>query len=143
MLEFNQGPPAHTDTTFSALRFRVARRIKKIRGKLHMSGHENGGVCKEKESVATEASPKGSSRRAFLGRVGGIAATVAAGALTNGASNAMAGSGQDVSFADSAVNGRARALKCFNNRVAAATAKLAVRIPNEVTNGDEQRFSNH
>src|SRR5262249_641949 len=45
-------------------------------------------------------------------------------------------------FAESAVNGRARALKCFNNRVAAATAELAVRIPNEVTNGDEQRFSN-
>jgi len=95
------------------------------------------------QSVSTGAeksAPKGASRRAFLGHVGGMAATVAAGALTAGASAAAAGQG--ISSVDSSGNGRLRALECFNNRVSAAQAELNVRIPNEVTNGDEQRFSN-
>lgn len=54
-----------------------------------------------------------------------------------------AGNGQEVSFADSASNGRVRALKCFNNRVSAAQAEFNVRVPSEVTNGDEQHFPNH
>jgi len=89
---------------------------------------------------AEKSAPRGASRRAFLGQVGGMAATVAAGALTAGASQAAAGQG--ISSVDSSSNGRIRALKCFNNRVSAAQAELNVRISNEVTNGDEQRFSN-
>jgi hypothetical protein len=33
-------------------------------------------------------------------------------------------------------------MQAFNNRVSAAQAELSVRIPNEITNGDEQRFPN-
>ena len=40
------------------------------------------------------------------------------------------------------VAARTRAVKCFNNRVNAAQAELNVRLPNEVTNGDETRFPN-
>ena len=89
---------------------------------------------------------KGSSRRAFLTQVGGAAATIAAGATiaqgAKAASNA-GGAAQESASAESGISGRARALQSFNNRIGAAQAELNTRIPNEVTNGDEQRFSNH
>jgi hypothetical protein len=89
---------------------------------------------------------KGSSRRAFLTQVGGAAATIAAGATivqgAKAASNA-GGAAQDSVSAESGISGRGRALQSFNNRIGAAQAELNTRIPNEVTNGDEQRFSNH
>ena len=96
-------------------------------------------------------SKKGSSRRAFLSRVGGAAATIAAGAALAQGAQAASNSGnatqdfgrsQGPASADSAVFGRARAVQAFNNRVSAAQAELSVRTPNEVTNGDEQRFPN-
>jgi len=93
---------------------------------------------------------KGSSRRAFLSRVGGAAATIAAGstivqsavAATNGGAQEFGGS-HGPGAADSAATGRSRAVQSFNNRMQAAQAELSIRIPNEVTNGDEQRFPNH
>jgi hypothetical protein len=89
---------------------------------------------------------KGSSRRAFLTQVGGAAATIAAGATiaqgAKAASNA-GGAAQESVSAESGISGRGRALQSFNNRIGAAQAELNTRIPNEVTNGDEQRFSNH
>jgi len=42
---------------------------------------------------AEKSSPKGASRRAFRAQVGGMAATVAVGALTTGACQAAAGQG--------------------------------------------------
>jgi hypothetical protein len=40
-------------------------------------------------------------------------------------------------------NVRARAQKCLNIRVNAAQAELRIRVPDEVTNGDEARFPNY
>ena len=95
----------------------------------------------------------GSSRRAFLSQAGGAAATIAAGATfaqgvkaaSNGGGAASQDSGrfQEAASAESTTSSRARALQSFNNRMGAAQAELNMRIPNEVTNGDEQRFPNH
>jgi hypothetical protein len=92
----------------------------------------------------------GSSRRAFLSQVGGAAATIAAGATivqstkaaTNGGAAQEFSGPQGPAAAESGVSGRARAVQAFNNRVQAAQAELSLRAPNEITNGDEQRFSN-
>ena len=94
---------------------------------------------------------KSSSRRAFLAQVGGVTATLAAGATlassakaaTNGGGTQQFGGSQGPGAADSAASGRTRAMQSFNNRLQAAQAELSIRVPNEVTNGDEQRFSNH
>jgi hypothetical protein len=108
------------------------------------------------ENVEAKVAPetarrKSSSRRAFLSQVGGAAATIAAGATlaqgaqaaTNSGNSAQEfGRSQEAASADSGVSGRARAVQAFNNRVSAAQAELSVRTPNEVTNGDEQRFPN-
>jgi hypothetical protein len=120
-----------------------------------MSGNDHGESRAENLSAEAspvkeqraETSPKGSSRRAFLGQVGGVATGVAVGALTAGVAvpeAAWAGSGQDANQreAGGASNGRARALQSFNNRVSAAQTELTVRIPNEGTNCDEQCFAN-
>ena len=89
-----------------------------------------------------EIQKKGSSRRAFLGQVtSAAAATLAAGALVS--KPAAAAPPQEASAFDSGNNARTRALKCFNVRVKAAQAELDVRMPDEVTNGDEHRFPNH
>jgi hypothetical protein len=103
-------------------------------------------------SAATQTQcKKSSSRRAFLSQVGGAAATIAAGATLAQGSRAATSSGnatqdfgrsQEAASAESGVSGRARAVQAFNNRVSAAQSELSVRTPNEVTNGDEQRFPN-
>jgi hypothetical protein len=103
-------------------------------------------------SAATQTQcKKSSSRRAFLSQVGGAAATIAAGATLAQGSRAATNSGnatqdfgrsQEAASAESGVSGRARAVQAFNNRVSAAQSELSVRTPNEVTNGDEQRFPN-
>jgi len=74
---------------------------------------------------------KGSSRRAFLSRVGGAAATIAAGstivqsavAATNGGAQEFGGS-HGPGAADSAATGRSRAVQSFNNRMQAAQVVL-------------------
>jgi hypothetical protein len=85
---------------------------------------------------------KGSSRRDFLGQLG-AAATIATGAIAVGSAQAAPAPQQEGGFSESALNGRARALRSFNNRVSAAQAEFSVRIPQESTNGDEQHFPNH
>jgi hypothetical protein len=85
---------------------------------------------------------KSASRRTFLAQVRGAAAALAAGAVTSAATRAAA-DGQERSFVEPGNNPQARAFQSFNNRVSAAQAELRVRIPQEVTNGDEQRFANH
>ena len=96
----------------------------------------------EPENPAAEIPKNGSTRRAFLGQVGGAAAaTLAAGAMASAPTAAAAP--QEPGPFESGNNTRGRALRSFNNRVSAAQAELDVRIPNQVTNGDENRFPNH
>jgi hypothetical protein len=97
----------------------------------------------ELTNPSTEVQKKASTRRAFLSQVSGAAAaTLAAGALVPGAPILAAASPQEASPLDSGSN-RTRAFKCFNIRVGAAQAELNVRVPDEVTNGDERRFPNY
>ena len=96
----------------------------------------------EPENPAAEIPKNGSTRRAFLGQVGGAAAaTLAAGVMASAPTAAAAA--QELGPFESGNNTRGRALRSFNNRVSAAQAELNVRIPNQVTNGDENRFPNH
>jgi hypothetical protein len=91
----------------------------------------------------------GSSRRAFLAQVGGAtAATIASAAVASGPLAPSVAAQQNAAqpnvssdFGSSAA-ARARALKCFNNRVNAAQAELNIRVHSELTNGDETRFPN-
>ena len=86
-----------------------------------------------------DSSSKGRSRRAFVTQVAGTAATIAASAVVGGPM-ATAARAQEGGNEGSGDNGSERAQKCFNNRVNAARAELNVRVPNEVTNGDERRY---
>lgn len=89
----------------------------------------------------------GSSRRAFLGQVGGAAAAVAGAAALTGPLTATA-SAQQLSNGDfdgsnnNNKSVRQRAVKCFSARVNAAQAELNVRIPDQVSNNDETHFPN-
>lgn len=91
---------------------------------------------------------KGSTRRAFLGQVGGAAAAtiassaVLAGPLTPTASAAQSDAASFGGGGGSGTGSRQRAFKSFTNRVNAAQAELSVPIPNEISNGDETRFPN-
>ena len=87
---------------------------------------------------------RGASRRAFLGQVGGAAAASVAGGAVLAGPLATAAPAEQASPSDfGGSNGvRQRALKCFNARVSAAHAELSLRIPNQVSNGDENRFPN-
>jgi hypothetical protein len=92
--------------------------------------------------TASEKAAKGSSRRAFLSQMGGAAAATIAGSAVAGGPLASSASAQEHGSDESGNDARARAVKCFNIRVAAAQADLNLPTPNEVTNGDEQRYPN-
>jgi len=88
-----------------------------------------------------------SSRRVFLGQVGGAAAATVAGAAALAGPPASAAPAQQLSNNDFAGNNnnngvRQRPVKCFDVRVNAAQAELNLRVPNQVSNGDENRFPN-
>ncbi|MEQ1352747.1 MAG: vanadium-dependent haloperoxidase [Candidatus Acidiferrum sp.] len=118
-----------------------------------MKEHLPVGANSSSDVTPEAASPKKTatspSRRAFLAQVGGAtaatiaSAAVAVGTLAPSAAAQQNGAQPNVSsdFGSNAA-ARVRALKCFNNRVNAAQAELNVRLPNEVTNGDENRFPN-
>src|SRR6266849_3871203 len=97
------------------------------------------------ETRSTAAIPaktsKGSNRRTFLGQVSSAAAVIAATATVGGPLAARA-AGQEHGGGEPDNVGRARARRSFNNRVRAAEAEFDIRTPEEVTNGDEQRYSN-
>lgn len=101
------------------------------------------------DTPSLKKSANASSRRAFLAQVGGAtAATIASAAVAAGPLAPSAAAQQNAAqpnvssdFGSNAA-ARARALKCFSNRVNAAQAELNVRLPNELTNGDETRFPN-
>jgi len=106
---------------------------------------ESNGSANAKEEVRDKPEPtqgKGSTRRAFLSQVSGAAATIAAGAAIAGAPAQGASQSQESAAAEFGNGGRTRALQAYANRIRAAQADLNTRTPNEITNGDEQRFSN-
>ena len=91
-----------------------------------------------------EKSAKGSSRRAFLGQVGGVAAATIAStaAIAGPLAGTASAAPQGVPELAGNAAARLRAVKCFQNRVNAAQANLVLRPPNEISNGDETNFPN-
>jgi hypothetical protein len=105
------------------------------------------GACAEAPGLPRALKTPGSSRRAFLGQVGGAAAATIAGGVALAGPLACSSSAQQLPSSDFGGNNnnnsvRQRAAKCFNTRVNAAQAELNLRIPNQVSNGDENRFPN-
>lgn len=95
------------------------------------------------EEIAAEARVEGSSRRKFIVRVGrAAAASIAVGAAGLSATTKTALAQAGPSTASSSNNGNARAFQSFSNRRNAAQTELNVPVPAEITNGDEQRYSN-
>jgi hypothetical protein len=92
----------------------------------------------------SETLPKRSTRRGFLGQVGSAAAAAGLAAGTLGTSSAAAAPQEASTAANAAAPGsNLRAIRCFTNRLNAATAELGIRAPQEVTNGDEGRYPSH
>jgi hypothetical protein len=100
-------------------------------------------VCEETRSTPgmPEKTSKGSNRRTFLGQVSSAAAVIAATATVSGPFAACAAA-QESGSGELDNVGRSRARKSLNNRVRAAEAEFDIRIPEEATNGDEERFPN-
>lgn len=86
------------------------------------------------ESAAEQ--PERPARRGFLGKVGGATALGLSGAATDLALSAPAGA------QPSRAAGTRRARKSFEIREKAALTELQVPTPDNVSNGDEQRYSN-
>src|ERR1700683_2476113 len=97
----------------------------------------------ESDQLPGQAQNKGSTRRSFLSQVSGAAAATLGAAAMISSPPASAARAQEPSRPDSGNGARARALRSYANRGSAAQAELNIRVPNEVTNGDEQRFANH
>ena len=86
--------------------------------------------------------PKGAGRRKFIRGLGGAAAaSIAMSAASFGAAGGAAGA-QSNSTSSSGSSGSTRAQQSFQNRVNAAHAELNVPAPQQITNGDEQRYPN-
>src|SRR5271169_6789494 len=86
---------------------------------------------------------KGSNRRTFLGQVGGAgAAAMIAATATVVSPLATPAAAQQNGAEESEITGRSRARRSFNNRIRAAEVEFDVRVPEQVTNGDEQRYPN-
>jgi hypothetical protein len=89
-----------------------------------------------------KSTASGTSRRKFLGRMGRAAAASFAVSATGLASAAKTADRQSNFTPAPDPNGNQRAQQSFQNRRNAALAELNVRVPAEITNGDEQRFAN-
>ena len=94
------------------------------------------------DEISLEAKPETTSRRKFIGRVGSAAAASLAVSATGLSSLAQSASAQSTSSSSSSNGGTQRAQESYMIRVAAARGELAVPTPPEITNGDEQRYSN-
>jgi hypothetical protein len=94
------------------------------------------------DEISLEAKPETTSRRKFIGRVGSAAAASLAVSATGLSSLAQSASAQSTSSSSSSSGGNQRAQESYMIRVAAARGELAVPTPPEITNGDEQRYSN-
>ena len=93
-------------------------------------------------SKATKLNSEGASRRKFMGGIGRAAAASlavrAAGLAT--VTKASDGPSRSGGFQESSAN--SRPMQSFQNRREAALAELKVPVPAQVTNGDEQLYSN-
>jgi hypothetical protein len=99
--------------------------------------------CSRVEVIAEKSESEGSTRRKFMGRIGRAAAASIAVSATGLSSVAKAASGQSNSAeTQGSDHDNTRAQKCFNVRRNAAANELNVHVPPELTNGDEQRYSN-
>ena len=86
---------------------------------------------------------RGAGRRKFISGLGGAAAaSIAMSAASFGATGGGAAGGQSNSTSSSGSSGSTRAQQSFQNRVNAAHAELNVPVPQQITNGDEQRYPN-
>jgi hypothetical protein len=95
------------------------------------------------EKLPAESNSENSTRRKFIGRVGRAAAASLAVSATGLSSAAKASAGQQsAADAPSSNTGNARAQQSFNNRRQAAVTELNIRVPRQITNGDEQLYSN-
>ena len=91
---------------------------------------------------SADLNSRGAGRRKFISGLGGAAAaSFAMSAACFGATGGGAG-GQSSSTSSSGSSGSTRAQQSFQNRVNAAHAELNVAIPQQITNGDEQRYPN-
>src|SRR5258708_17740630 len=100
-----------------------------------------GNSDKKNQRLITATEPRvGRSRRTFLGQIGGAAAAAGVAASTilvpplAEAANIPSGSSLGAS--------QQRAEECFNIRREAALDERQVPTPNQVTNGDEERYAN-
>jgi hypothetical protein len=93
------------------------------------------------EVISQKSDSASSTRRKFIGRVGRAAAASIAVSAT-GFAAAKAGSQESNSTTSNSSNGNSRAQESFNIRRNAAQTELNVRVPPQITNGDEQRYSN-
>ncbi|HTB19179.1 MAG TPA: vanadium-dependent haloperoxidase, partial [Bryobacteraceae bacterium] len=94
------------------------------------------------DEISVEAKPETTSRRKFIGRVGSAAAASLAVSATGLSSLAKSASAQSTSSSGPSSGGSQRAQESYMIRVAAARQELSVPTPPEITNGDEQRYSN-
>jgi hypothetical protein len=98
------------------------------------------------EEIAAQARRESSSRRKFIGRVGRAAAASLAVSATGFSSVTPAAAGQssssDATSDSGNSTGNARAQQSLSIRRNAAQTELKVQNPREITNGDEQRYSN-
>jgi hypothetical protein len=99
----------------------------------------SGDSDKKNRQLITTTEPRvGTSRRAFLGQIGTAAAAASVAASAIGLPPlAEAASTPSASFAGAS---HQRAEECFNIRREAALDERQVRTPNQVTNGDEERY---
>lgn len=95
------------------------------------------------DDTSVNKKSKCSSRRSFLGRVAGAAAASIAASTVGVPPVAKAFGGQEGHGEQSQTNSNGRAFTSFNNRRNAALAELNVRVPTQITNGDENRYPNH
>jgi hypothetical protein len=105
--------------------------LKKEKPAIHIEGALDG----EPVQTRTDGSP--TNRRAFLNKLGGAAV------LAVGANAIEMGPLAKPASAREGIGGRGgRAQEAFKIRVRAAAEERDVRIPSQVTNGDEERYPN-
>lgn len=89
-----------------------------------------------------ELASAGATRRKFIGRVAAASLAVSATGLSGIAKSTSAQSTSNSGGGPGSSNGNARAQESFNIRRNAAQTELNVPVPQQITNGDEQRYSN-
>ncbi len=101
------------------------------------------GVLGGDSASAAEKAPEGPNRRHFLGQIGGVAATLAAGALTaSSAASAQSPGSSDTGVAVAAGVTNKRVIEAFHLRVREAMQDALVPAAKNVNNGDDAYYPN-